>query len=272
MKKKIVIFSDVHLTSRGNKIIGLNPLQRLQIAIDDAQLNHADADHIVFTGDLSHDGNIESYFLLKDLLQNVKIPVTYMMGNHDCRTNFASVFPSVLFDENGFLQSTASFSSYKCLFLDTLQNPVKKIKKGGGYMCEKRLAWLQAQLSLAQKESVILFMHHPAFPVGFKGMDSINLANSDEFFSLLKKYQNVSYIIAGHIHLTISGNFKGYGFSIFKSTCHQMPLMLDSENIKVSAAEPPGYGVLILRTDGITVHSQDYELHHSNKTIFDDYN
>ena len=30
--------------------------------------------------------------------------------------------------------------------------------------------------------------------------------------------------------------------------------------------------VLILHPDGLTVHTQDYELHKSSKTIFDDYN
>ena len=272
LKKKIIVFSDIHLTGRGKKIIGLDPGEKLSSALSHALCNNHDADHIIFTGDLSHDGDLSSYLYLKELLLGIEIPITFMMGNHDHRKTFASVFSSSKADKNGFFQSSISYSPYQLLFLDTLQSANEANRKGEGYLCEKRLIWLEQQLVLALKKKVILFMHHPPINVGFGAMDKIKLANNNEFFSLLDKYQNVVHIIAGHIHRTISGNSRGYSFSIFKSTCHQMPMMLDSDNVKLSAAEPPAYGVLLLNEEGFIVHTEDYELSEQKKITFNDYN
>ena len=258
--KKILIFSDIHLTSCGKEIIRLDPLKRLKLALHHALYNHADAQHIVFTGDLAHDGDFNAYHSLEKVIQEIKIPITFMMGNHDDRKIFSQVFPSVVFDVNDFLQSSISIESYELLFLDTLQAPTKLREKHEGFLCEKRLGWLDKKLETSKQKKVIIFMHHPPFPVGFKAMDRIGLHNSESFFSLLKKYRHIIHIVSGHIHRTISGHVNGFGFSIFKSTCHQMPMQLDSENVKLSIVEPGAYGLLLLQPDGLVVHSVDFGL------------
>ena len=118
--RKILIFSDIHLTSGGKKIIGLNPLDRLEHALCHALQNHPDARHLIFTGDLAHDGDREAYLALRNVTKEIKVPITFMMGNHDRRAVFSHVFPSVVFDPNGFLQSSIPFNSYELLLLDTL--------------------------------------------------------------------------------------------------------------------------------------------------------
>ncbi len=263
--------SDIHLTPHGEKIIGLDPVASLDRALKHALAEHSDACHLVFTGDLTHYGNQEEYSILKDLIKDIKIPITFLMGNHDKREPFCEVFKSVSLDEYGFLQSATSFKDHTLLFLDTLNLPYAEGDKNKGFLCTDRLAWLEKQLDFAKGRKVIVFMHHPAFPVGFKAMDKIRLKNSNEFFDILDKYKNVIHIIAGHIHRTISGNFRGYGFSIFKSTCHQMPLMFKSDNVKLSAVETPAYGILSLVENGVIVHSEDYELIMKEKKIFEDY-
>ncbi len=270
--QKVLIFSDIHLTSGCKRIIGIEPLERLKLALDHALHNHADAQHIVFTGDLAHDGDCDAYQSLRKITQEIRIPITFMMGNHDRRELFSQVFPSVIFDANHFLQSRISINPYELLFLDTLQESESSNNKHQGFLCEKRLGWLDATLEASKQKKVIIFMHHPAFPVGFKAMDRIRLANSESFFSVLEKYNNVVHIISGHIHRTISGNFNGYGFSIFKSTCHQMPMQCDSENVKLSTMEPGAYGILFLQTDGLIVHSEDFGLQENNRKVFDRYN
>lgn len=269
--KKILIFSDIHLTGDGKEIIGLDPLQRLECALSHALRNHADAQHIVFTGDLAHDGDCNAYQSLRQVTQGVKLPITYMMGNHDHRKNFSQVFPSVIFDNDDFLQTSISVNSHQLLFLDTLQESDSGKNENKGYLCEKRLAWLDTKLESSKQKKAIIFMHHPAFPVGFKAMDNIRLTNSENFFSILGKYNHVIHIISGHIHRTISGHYNGYGFSIFKSTCHQMPMQCDSENVKLSIVEPGSYGILFLEETGLVVHSEDFEDQEKNRQIFSDY-
>ena len=269
--QKILIFSDIHLTSGNKKIIGLNPLRKLEFALEHALQNHSDAERIVFSGDLAHNGDIAAYKSLQNLTEPIKIPITFMMGNHDQRIEFSQVFSSIDFDVNGFLQSKVSYRYHDLIFLDTLQYPISRADKNEGFLCSKRLDWLESELSAAQEKKVIIFMHHPAFSVGFKAMDRIRLVNSGKFFSVLKNFNNVIHLISGHIHRTISGHINGFGFSIFKSTCHQMPMQCDSDNVKLSAVEPAAYGILFLSPDGVVVHSEDFDLTKSNKTIFENY-
>ena len=269
--KKIIVFSDVHLTNNGEKIIGLDPVRKLEKALEHTFSAHGDADQIVFSGDLTNDGTLEQYSNLEALTRGIEIPITYMMGNHDRREAFTEVFSSVPLDDDGFLQSAISYDTHKLLFLDTLNASSLKNDNSKGFLCSKRLRWLETELECSGQKKVIVFMHHPAFQVGFNAMDKIRLINEDKFFSTLDKYNNVIHIISGHIHRTISGNVRGYGFSVFKSTCHQMPMMFNSDNVKLSVDEPSGYGILLLTNSGVIVHSEDYELSEGQKTIFENY-
>ncbi len=263
--------SDIHLVSGRKTIIGLDPIEKLKKALKHAIETQKDISQIVFTGDLAHDGTLEEYLILKEILQNVKVPITFMMGNHDNRKAFCLAFPSIQLDSCGFLQTALTYENHTLLFLDTLEVSNIPEHKHNGFLCEKRLSWLERELVKAGKRKVILFMHHPAFSVGFKAMDKTQLGNSEQFFSLLDRYNSVIHIICGHIHRTISGNCNGYGFSMFKSTCHQMPMMFESENVKLSTNEPPAYGILCLVDNGVVVHSDDYELSMQEKKVFDKY-
>jgi 3',5'-cyclic AMP phosphodiesterase CpdA len=110
-------------------------------------------------------------------------------------------------------------------------------------------------------------MHHPPHPTGFAGMDAIALSNGDAFYALLARFPNVRHIVAGHVHRTINGSHKGIGFSVFKSTCHQQPLVFSAEDTSLSVDEPAAYGLLVLQQDGVLVHTEDYEISGLNATI-----
>ena len=50
-----------------------------------------------------------------------------------------------------------------------------------------------------------------------------------------------------------------------------MPMQFESENVKLSTAEPGAYGLLLLQPDGLVVHSVDFGLQEKNRRIFDGY-
>ena len=50
-----------------------------------------------------------------------------------------------------------------------------------------------------------------------------------------------------------------------------MPMMLSSDNVKLSADEPSAYGIVLLTKSGVIVHTEDYELSEVKSTIFEDY-
>ena len=51
---KFIHLTDTNLTLPGNTLYDLNPLTRLQAAVESINSEHADADFCVITGDLTH--------------------------------------------------------------------------------------------------------------------------------------------------------------------------------------------------------------------------
>ena len=62
------------------------------------------------------------------------------------------------------------------------------------------------------------------------------------------------------MHRTMSGHARGVPYTIFKSPCHQMPMLLGDADSSLSVDEPGAYGILLIHGDGITIHTEDVGL------------
>lgn len=248
---KLLVLSDLHMVEAGETIIGLDPHARLMAVLEHALAAHPDAARMVLMGDLTHHGTLPQYQRLKDALAAVPMPITYLLGNHDRRAPFHEVFGG-----KGFVQTCHDLGGVRLICLDTLDGPPYPHGHHAGRLCPERLDWLDAQLA-ASPAPVILALHHPPMDVGFAGMDAIKLANPDDLFAVTERHGTVRQIIAGHIHRTISGTVRGLPFAIFKSPCHQMPMMLGAAGSGHSIDEPGAYGIVLANTERILCHSED---------------
>ena len=256
---KIIVFTDIHITEVGKTIIGLDPMERFLRGMAHALEHHPDAARIVVTGDLAHHGKPEEYDRLKQALEGCPMPVSLMLGNHDRRATFLETFDDVPRTDGGFVQSYADLGDWRLVMLDTLDEeaPIEH----SGLLCEERLEWMSAALGGAGDRKRILFTHHPTFVTGFGSMDEIGLRNRDELRNRLQRHPNIRQIISGHVHRTISSETAGIPSAVFKSPCHQMPMLLgDAGSSHSSVDEPGAYGILLLREEGVVVHSEDFEL------------
>jgi 3',5'-cyclic AMP phosphodiesterase CpdA len=258
--RKILIFTDIHMRSMGRTIIGLNPQTQFENALNHAIKTHPDAEHIILLGDLTHSGHPAEFEMVKDTIADCPIPVTYMLGNHDRRDHFATIFPDITMTTSGHLQTRIDMGDDVLLCLDTLDGPPYPKNHHIGHLCPDRLNWLTDQLKTCAGKRVSLFMHHPPHDVGFPGMDCIKLNNPSDLFAITAKHPETRHIFAGHIHRTISGHTNGVGFTIFKSTCHQMPMTLNSNDPSLSVAEPAAYGIILFNPTSIIAHSEDFEI------------
>lgn len=262
---KIIVFTDLHITA-GQRIIGLDPNVRFAEGLSHALAMHPDADRIVCTGDLTNKGDAESYARLREILAAAPMPVDLLIGNHDERDAFKAAFPGQATDADGFVQGVvelddASGGRWRLAYLDTLNAPPYAFPETySGFLCEKRLAWLDARLGEAPGVPAIVFLHHPPHDIGFDGMDGIKLKNGPAFYDVLERHGTVRHIVAGHVHRTISGAHRGIPFSIFKSPCHQQPMLLGSDDLSASVDEPGAYGILITTPHGVIVHTEDWAL------------
>ncbi|MEM7441075.1 MAG: phosphodiesterase [Pseudomonadota bacterium] len=253
---KLLAFTDTHLRSEGETIIGLDPYAKFAGALEHAQRRHPDATRIVVMGDLVNSGKAEEYERFKQVIDTAKCPVTIIPGNHDDRNQLVESL-SLTRDDAGYVQSVFDTETHRVIAIDTVFGEKYLSFASLGQYNEARLKWLDAQLAAADKP-VLLFAHHPPFKVGFDGMDDIRMRDDEAFADVV--LGRVAHIICGHVHRTISGNWRGLSYSILKSTCHQMPLALGDAGMSLSTDEPSAYGVILLSEDNVIVHTEDWEL------------
>lgn len=252
---KMIVMSDIHMVEAGERIIGLDPFTRFEAALAHALATHPDAKGLLMVGDLTHHGTVPEYTRLKAALAEITTPIHLMLGNHDRRDAFHQVFGGV-----GFVQDVIDLGDTRIIMLDTLDGPPYPAGHHAGRLCADRLDWLEAQLTAAQGLRVVLAFHHPPYDVGFPGMDRIKLQDADAFLDILERHGNVALMINGHVHRTISGQARGIPFVMFKSPCHQMPMLMAGKTSSSSVDEPGAYGLLCLSADDIVVHTEDFAI------------
>jgi len=251
---KIIQITDTHLVPPGHELHGLDPQARLTACIADIRAHHSDATLCIHTGDLAHKGEIESYRLLRDCLSDLPIPIHFMVGNHDDRSNLREVFPDVATDPSGFIQTVLDVPAGRLILLDTQEH-----KEKHGSFCDRRAAWLAEQLKACRDKPVYIFMHHPPFKIGIPSVDRIRLlSGADLFAETIAPYSNIKHLFMGHIHRPVAGSWRNIPISMFRGTNHQVPFDLEHELPMPRSHEPPAYGVIFLNADSVLIHYHDF--------------
>ena len=253
---KVIHVTDTHLVAAGEKLQGLDPLERLRLCFKDITTHHSDADLCVLTGDLSDCGQTEAYILLKNLLAVLPMNTSLLLGNHDHRQRFCDVFIDSPRDSHGFVQWSQTTSEGVLLFLDT-----NELGTDEGVYCKQRHEWLRGQLAKYNDKPVYLFMHHPPFDIGIPDMDALRLRDCETFAQTLASHSNIRHLFFGHVHRPISGQWQGISFSALHGTNHQVPLLLNKDpdnGLFAYCQEDPSYGIALISNDTTTVHLQPF--------------
>lgn len=256
--RKILILSDIHLRPDGQRIIGIDTFARAKAALAHAIAHHPDIDLLIILGDLAHSGRTEEYARLNSLIDGFPAPTIPMLGNHDNRENFRAEFPEAPETPDGHVQIARDLGRWRIITLDTLDGPPYRNDRHAGHLCPARLTWLDTRLSEAPERPTLIFAHHPPMAVGFPGMDNIRLKNGKALMAVLARHSQVQHLCCGHVHRTISGSYAGLGFTVMKSTAHQMPMDLAGASTIISTADPGAYGLALLN-DHVTIHSEEFE-------------
>jgi 3',5'-cyclic AMP phosphodiesterase CpdA len=251
---KLIHLTDPHLVQPGMRLYGLDPRERLDLAVASINRLHADADLVVITGDLAHAGESEAYVELRGCLDALRVPYVPMLGNHDDRRLFLELFPDAPQDLHGFIQGVREVSAGRLLFLDTNQPYTHQ-----GWYCEQRMAWLAERLAEGGDTPVFLFMHHPPFEVGLGALDRIGLVQRAPFAATLAPHMHkVRHLFFGHVHRPISGSWLGVPFSTLRATSHQVWLDFGAEAELPGSHEPPAYAVVFIDDERVIVHNHDF--------------
>ncbi len=197
-------------------------------------------DLLVVTGDLTDNGDAESYARVAEAFSACEFPVHMALGNHDLRGPFRAQFPDVP-NAFGFVQYVVELEGLRLLVLDTLEEG-----RHGGAFCSIRAAWLRAKLAEAPDVPTIIAMHHPPIEVGIDWMNTV----SDEpwvarFSAAIQGSTQIKAIICGHVHRPVVTSWKGTSVAVCASSAPQVALDFSPINPEepdsraMIVAEPP---------------------------------
>ena len=175
---KLAILSDVHVTP-GNANEG-----KLREAV--AEINAADVDAVMLTGDLTNEGSDEQLINIKGILDGITHPFYIIPGNH----------------ENNWSQSACKtfndlWGSDRFVFtVDNLvvvgMNCGPFMKMGDGHIKQEDLLWLDSTLHVMVKPGMrVLSVNH--YPI----LDDLD--NYRAYVDILKKYPVITHQ-CGHYH------------------------------------------------------------------------
>lgn len=235
----LVQLSDLHIREPGRLAYGrLDTAPYLRRAVESILQLRQSPDAVVITGDLSDFGRAAEYEHLAQLLAPLPMPVYLMPGNHDDRDQLRRSFPAHGYlGGEGFVQFAVKVGALWLLALDTCEPG-----HSHGTLCERRLAWLEAQLDLHRGEPVVIAMHHPPFATLIGHMDEIGLLEgAPALEALVARHPNVERVICGHLHRAIDVRFGGSIASTAPSPAHQVALDLSPDAPSAWVLEPPGF-------------------------------
>jgi Icc protein len=245
----LVQLTDLHIREPGRLAYGrIDTAPYLARAVQSVLALRQQPDAVVVTGDLTDFGRAAEYGHLQRLLAPLTMPIYLLPGNHDDRDQLRRSFPGHAYlgtgsdtgsDTGGFIQYSVRVGPLRLLTLDTCVPGASH-----GSLCEKRLAWLEAQLDTCRDEPVVVAMHHPPFQTLIGHMDDIGLLEGAEALeALLCRYTNVERVICGHLHRAIDVRFGGTIASTSPAQAHQVCLDLASDAPSAWTLEPPAFRV-----------------------------
>jgi hypothetical protein len=161
-------------------------------------------------------GHQDDFRAMNDMLEHVKIPTFYELGNHE--TKYKSVFtPGYNMDAfknyfaaqkefNGMDKLLYSFNLGRWHFIvwpDPLRAKFWELHP-------HYFDWLEQDLEKYQDRPTFFFQHVPMHPIGINPL--INYAESVDvkrtLLDILTKHGNVKYILSGHVHIPMKAAVK----------------------------------------------------------------
>lgn len=206
MHVDVLQLTDLHLMrDRANTMRGVRTYDALfeVLRFIDAgvQSGRWNFEHIVITGDLTHDEQLASYEALRELLGEQLSRCRLIPGNHDDRQLMRRVFPESVPQDGAVVNFSVGTGGWRLIGLDSHVDG-----DGAGRIDASQIDWLAQQLALHSEEPTILFVHHPPFFVQSAWLDKVSLREPTPLLELVGSFPQVRAISAGHVHQEFQGN------------------------------------------------------------------
>lgn len=179
-------------------------------------------DFFVATGDLADNGNHTAYGKVHDYFASLPRPVYCVPGNHDNRLDMARLLGDKMCpvdpDMAPYICYTIEGYPLRVICVDTIVQG-----KHWGGITEKVANWLEAKLDEQPRKKTLIFTHHPPFDAGMGFMDE-GFENVQRLEEILIRHRKHVQLCCGHMHRSISTNWRGVPASVAAPICMLMEL------------------------------------------------
>lgn len=214
--------SDTHLIGEDRPLYGaVDADDKLRELLE--QLTHSGLrpDAVVFTGDLTDEGEPEAYHKLRDLVgpfaAELGAKLVWVMGNHDNRAEL----------RRSLLDAMPSMEPVDQVhMIDGLRIIVLDTSVPGHHHGEIRtsqLVWLAEELATPAPDGTILALHHPPIPSVLDVAVTVELRDQASLGRVVKG-SDIRAILAGHLHYSTNATFAGIPVSVASATCYTQDL------------------------------------------------
>jgi 3',5'-cyclic AMP phosphodiesterase CpdA len=244
--------SDLHITRKGRLLHHMIDTARyLRRCI--ACLNELKPrpDVVFASGDLVDAGKPKEYRRLRKILEDLKIPLYAVPGNHDRSEAFREAFADHRYVASGGFATQFVIDAYdlRLIGLDTSRPP-----ETGGGLDEGRLDWLDERLGEAPGRPTLIFMHHPPFKTGIRQLDAAGFHGAERLGAIVERHAQVERIACGHIHRAMQVRWHGTIACTAPSTAHQFVLELRERRPLGFVLEPAGFLLHVWEDGAMVTH------------------
>lgn len=235
--------SDTHINRGTNQFLYRANLEKVI-----KQVNDANVDIVVITGDLTEDGKPQEYSDFKQIIKGFKKPVFVVPGNHDIgnkklngKKNEINFTRLVNYHLNiGDSWFVKEMFGLKLIFANS--------SLFGSGMAKEKAMWkfLEKNMSSPSKTPILFFLHHPPFQYKpeEKGGEYWNLEPAPRFrlFGLFQQ-SGVAAVFSGHLHKPLTNMYN----NVLYYTTHPVAFGLPKGKQKA------GWTLLTISSNGIQI-------------------
>jgi 3',5'-cyclic-AMP phosphodiesterase len=234
---KIIQITDPHLYGNAaGRLRGVETDSSLRTVLDEALTRVPDYAAILVTGDLVQD-DPAGYLRFRSILSEQRQPVLCVPGNHDEPQLMRRALEGAPFRFCGAHQ----IGAWNFVMLDSYA-----AGRDGGRLSSAELERLDHDLGRNKGHAVIGLHHHPV-TIGSRWLDSIGLANAEEFWRVVDAHAHVRAVVWGHVHQAYDSHRGRVRLCATPSTGAQF--LPKSEHFALDA-RPPAYRQFELHADG----------------------
>ena len=146
MTRSFIQISDSHIDN-DKFVMGVDSKKNLSAVVSNISKNYFDA--LIISGDLAHNGTLESYQKLQKILKPIESKIYILHGNHDDLSNLSQIFNQSSL--NNFI-----IGCWEVIIIDSVQ-----VGKVSGRLNDEQLHALSQKITTSSAQYIALCLHHP---------------------------------------------------------------------------------------------------------------